>query len=118
MTWFPACCPPQVLTLSEAQSRLREAAERLMQGDEAAQADYDTWDKYVSNHPEHIARQEAAAAAWLESNRPINAEALRLMRTWVPPDIWRSDLASLKGMLGPSCATRIWQKKVCERLGF
>jgi hypothetical protein len=42
------------MTLAEAQARLRAAADRLMQGDERAQADFDHWDKVINNHPEHL----------------------------------------------------------------
>jgi hypothetical protein len=43
------------VTLDEAKRRLAEAAQRLMQGDEAAQADFDKWDRVISTHPQFIA---------------------------------------------------------------
>jgi hypothetical protein len=41
-----------------------------------------------------------------------NRDALRLTKTYVPPDIWSTSLAALKkrGLTDPQ-ANRIWQKK-------
>ena len=51
-------------TLESAQAALRAAAERLMEGDESAQPDFDKWDKRISTHPDHLAAEARKLAAW------------------------------------------------------
>lgn len=50
--------------LESAQKALREAAERLMEGDESAQSDFDKWDKRISTHPDHLAAEARKLAEW------------------------------------------------------
>ena len=50
--------------LESAQAALREAAERLMEGDESAQPDFDKWDKRISTHPDHLAAEARKLAEW------------------------------------------------------
>ena len=47
-----------------AETRLREALTRLMEGDESANADLEKWSAVVESHPERIARDKQAAVAW------------------------------------------------------
>jgi hypothetical protein len=51
-------------TLESAQAALREAAERLMEGDESAQPDFDKWDKRITTHPDHLAAEARKLAEW------------------------------------------------------
>ena len=51
-------------SLESAQAALRAAAERLMEGDESAQPDFDKWDKRISTHPDHLAAEARKLAEW------------------------------------------------------
>ena len=51
-------------TLESAHVALREAAERLMEGDESVQPEFDKWDKRISTHPDHLAAEARKLAEW------------------------------------------------------
>jgi hypothetical protein len=51
-------------TLESAHVALREAAERLMEGDESVQPEFDQWDKRISTHPDHLAAEARKLAEW------------------------------------------------------
>ncbi|GMH92820.1 hypothetical protein TL16_g12462, partial [Triparma laevis f. inornata] len=86
----------EVVSLEEANVRLRAALTKLMEGDEKAQDDFDKWDKYIANHPDHIKQKLEEERAWAERNKEPNEEALKIIRTFVPPDIYCSNLKGLK----------------------
>ena len=46
----------EVVELDQAHKNLQQALTQLMEGNDvdAAQNEFDKWDKYVCNHPEHI----------------------------------------------------------------
>jgi hypothetical protein len=71
---------------------VREQLARL--GPDALQLEFDKWDKFVLNHPEHIAKLASDAAAWDEANAEKHARALRRTRAFVPPNVWRCVYAS------------------------
>ncbi|CAM9861254.1 unnamed protein product, partial [Ectocarpus sp. 13 AM-2016] len=99
----------------EAKKRLREAIDALMAGDASAEIELalEKWDKYVTNHPDHIKEQAAEEQAWEAANEPKNNEALHLMKTFVPPDIFHAGLDGLRGGgLTPALAKRIFDRKV------
>ena len=82
-----------------------------------AQAEFDKWDKFIRNHPEHIAAMEEEVKAWVATNEPHNQAALRLMRSYLPPNIWNSERAELDRSLSsaglpPALVKRVWEKKV------
>lgn len=108
--------PPSVTPLlQEAKKRLREAIDALMAGDESAEAEQamEKWDKYVTNHPDHIKEQAAEEQAWEAENEPKNNQALHLMKTFVPPNIFHAGLDGLReGGLPPALAKRIFDRKV------
>ena len=54
------------MSLEEANVRLREALAKLMEGDERAQDDFDKWDRFIANHPDHIAQKEQEEKEWVE----------------------------------------------------
>lgn len=86
-----------------------------MAGDDSAEMEktLDKWDKYVTNHPDHIEQQLEEERKWERDNAVRNAEALRTMRTFVPPDIFHADLQGLRGRgLPPVLAKRIFNCKV------
>lgn len=101
--------------LQEAKRRLREAIDALMSGDASAEMEQalDKWDKFVTNHPDHIKEQAAEEQAWETENESKNKEALHLMKTFVPPDIFHADLDGLReGGLPPALAKRVFDRKV------
>ena len=106
----------EVVSLEEAQKKLRKALEILMNGEDAsgeAEKDFEKWDKFIRNHPEHIAEQKRILAKWDEDNAEVNATKLKVMRTFVPPDVWSSSQARLsEAGLSKATAKRIWSKKV------
>ncbi|CAN0275433.1 unnamed protein product, partial [Ectocarpus sp. 12 AP-2014] len=105
----------EVVTLEVAKERLREAIDALMAGDASAEVELalEKWDKYVTNHPDHIKEQAAEEQAWEAANEPKNNEALHLMKTFVPPDIFHAGLDGLRGGgLTPALAKRIFDRKV------
>ncbi|CAM9753477.1 unnamed protein product, partial [Ectocarpus sp. 4 AP-2014] len=105
----------EVVTLEEAKKRLREAIDALMAGDASVEMELalEKWDKYVTNHPDHIKEQAAEEQAWEAANEPKNNEALHLMKTFVPPDIFHAGLDGLReGGLTPALAKRIFDRKV------
>lgn len=74
--------------LSSAEERLRAAATRLQNGDAAAQAEFDHWDKIIQKHPEQIAKLEAERIAWESANKELCKQALSELREIVPTDIF------------------------------
>lgn len=101
--------------LKEAKKRLREAIDALMAGDASAEMEHalEKWDKYVTNHPDHIKEQAAEEQAWEKENEPKNNEALHLMKTFVPANIFHAGLEGLRGGgLPPALAKRIFDRKV------
>ena len=106
----------EIVSLETAKKELQTAFKLVMDGDDVngeGEKAIAKWDKYIQNHPEHIAEQEQLVAKWDEDNRGINAEKLRLMRTYVPPDIWSTSKERLRAAgLKPDVAQRIWSKKV------
>ncbi len=87
-----------------------------MEGDESANADLEKWSAVVENHPQLKERNEKAAADWAKANEVPNQEALRLMRTFVPPDIRHCTRPELEARGVPSSiAKRIFDKKVKQR---
>lgn len=71
------------------------------------------WDKYVTNHPDHLKELAAEEQAWVMENEPKNNEALHLMKTFVPPNIFHAGLDGLRGGgLPPALAKRIFDRKV------
>lgn len=93
-----------------------------MAGDASAEMEHalGKWDKYVTNHPDHIKEQAAEEQAWEDENEPQNNESLHLMKTFVPPNIFHVGLDGLReGGLPPALAKRIFDRKVyrCSRTG-
>lgn len=86
-----------------------------MAGDASAEMEQalEKWDKYVTNHPDHLREQAAEEQAWEAENEPKNNEALHLMKTFVPPNIFHAGLDGLRGGgLQPALAKRIFDRKV------
>eukprot|EP00752_Nemacystus_decipiens_P016421 g14678.t1 len=105
----------EVVSLEEAKKRLREAIDALMAGDASAEMEQalEKWDKFVTNHPDHIKEQAAEEQAWEAENEPKNNEALHLMKTFVPPNIFHAGLDGLReGGLPSALAKRIFDRKV------
>lgn len=114
---FSSLPSPATPLLKEAKKRLREAIDALMDGDASAEVEHamEKWDKYVTNHPDHIKEQAAEEQAWEAENEPKNNEALHLMKTFVPPNIFHAGLDGLReGGLPPALAKRIFDRKVIE----
>jgi len=67
-----------------------------MEGDEKAQDDFDKWDRFIQNHPDHLKAKEEEAKAWIEKNKIPNEEACKKMKSFIPPDIFKSNVNELK----------------------
>jgi len=111
--------PAEFVDLETARKNMHEAVQRLMEGDEAAEKDIERWDKAIRMNPEYQEEQEREKKAWLESERPKWEESLRIMRGFVPPDIFSMSLPTLKAVTMPSgeplptaFAKRLWSKKI------
>ncbi|KAJ1459806.1 hypothetical protein M885DRAFT_613404 [Pelagophyceae sp. CCMP2097] len=74
-----------VVSVEAAKARLRQALEKLENGECAAQADVDEWDGYLRAHPQYALECESAAAAWDAEQAPLHAAALRATRSFLPP---------------------------------
>lgn len=104
-------------SLDSAIERLTAAATRLQGGDEAAQGEFDKWDKIVAGHPEQKAKLAAADLAWENAAAPKCVAALELMRTFVPSDIFSMNKEALAGAGVPkSLIRRLLTKKVLHLL--
>lgn len=79
----------------------------------AAQKEFDKWDKFIRNHPEHIKEEQRKEEEWSERNAPINQAMVRLMKTYVPSDIWVTDIARFKGSgdVSDQVVSRVWAHK-------
>jgi len=104
----------EVVSLEQAEASLKVAFERLMNGEESsvdnggsaggeatlimftAQAAFDKWDTFIRNHPDHIEKTKKAALEWCDEQAEPNNAARLEMRSFVPADIWQSDLTRLK----------------------
>jgi hypothetical protein len=106
----------EVVSLEEAEASLRAAFQALVAAGEAgsgaegparqgrteaeaaaaAQAEFDKWDTFIRNHPDHIERKKREAAEWLAEQAGANASALLLAKTFVPPNVWSTDLTALR----------------------
>ena len=102
----------EVLSLDEAEARLRAAVARLLAGDESAADEIEKMDAAIKANPEFAAREAAQAADWDAQNAPLCAAALRRQRAFVPPDIWatsRDELA--RSALPRPLVRRVWEVK-------
>ena len=99
-------------TLESAHKALREYAERLMEGDESVQNEFDRWDQRISTHPDHLAAEAKKLAEWEARERPKFAEALTKLRLLVPPHILRCTRGALEDAGMPGDLTkRLWEKR-------
>lgn len=99
----------------KAKANLREAIDACLAGDASVETEQALakWDRYVTNHPEHIEAQAEEERKWEQDNTEKNNEALYLMKTFVPPDIFHAGLDGLKGGgLPPALAKRVFDRKV------
>ena len=74
-----------VRALDEARARMNEAVRKLMDGDLSAERDVERFDQIIRMHPDYEREQREKADKWATDQRPVNEEALRRMRTLVPP---------------------------------
>jgi hypothetical protein len=104
-------------SLESAMERLTAAATRLQGGDEAAQGEFDKWDKIVAGHPEHKAKLAAADLAWENAAAPKCTAALELMRTFVPSAIFsmKKEALATAGVPKP-LVRRLFTKKILHLL--
>ena len=75
---------------------MNEAVRKLMDGDLSAERDVERFDQIIRMHPDYEREQREKADKWATDQRPVNEEALRRMRTLVPPDIRGASLADLE----------------------
>ena len=99
-------------TLEEAQAGLADAAARLMNGDEGAQADFDKWDKVICEHPDQLAKLAQERVEWEEAQTGENNAALAITRGYVPENIKSSSVATLvTSGLPTNLAKRVFTQK-------
>ncbi len=92
---------------------MHEAVQKLMAGDDSAEKDIDKWDQTIRMHPDYAKEQEEKRVKWEKENAAANQEALRKLRTFVPPDIFSSSVAKMTSEGVPRIvAQRIWKVKV------
>jgi len=102
----------EVTTLEEAEEKLQSALAKLLKGDESATEDCEKWGVIVESHPETKIKKENEAREWLKQNQRPNEEALRLMRSFIPPDIRSCSKAQLEARGVPEkIAKRVFDKK-------
>jgi hypothetical protein len=104
------------LALDEVEAQLRDAAARLLAGDESAQADFDAWSLALERHPAKVAAEARREAEWEETQRAANAEALALCRALLsagedPLERGSLSKAALAAALPPALAERLWAKR-------
>jgi hypothetical protein len=100
-------------SLESAQEGLRACAEKLMEGDESAQGEFDLWDRRISTHPDHLAEEARKMAEWENLERPHFAAALEQLRALIPATILRSSRAALESSGMPAkLSQRLWEKRV------
>ncbi len=94
---------------------MHEAVQKLMAGDDSAEKDIDKWDQTIRMHPDYAKEQEEKRVEWERENEAANQEALRKLRTFVPPDIFSSSVAKMVSEGVPRIvAQRIWKVKVLQ----
>ena len=74
----------EIVPLAEAKERMKAAVGRLMAGDDGdgAQAEFDRWERFVANHPDHLAEQVRGAE---HTERALLVSRARLVTKHVPP---------------------------------
>ncbi len=105
----------EFVSLKTAKERMHEAVQKLMAGDDSAEKDIDKWDQTIRMHPDYAKEQEEKRIKWEKENAMANQEALRRLRTFVPPDIFSSSVAKMTSEGVPRIvAQRIWKVKVLQ----
>ena len=105
--------PVEFVELSVARALMQAAVERLMSGEESAEADIEKWDKAIRLNPEYQAEMLEKARKWEEDERPANLECLRMMRCIVPVDVRQISATTMEAQgLPKKVAQRIWSKKI------
>ncbi len=105
----------EFVSLKTAKERMHEAVQKLMAGDDSAEKDIDKWDQTIRMHPDYAKEQEEQRIKWEKENEMTNKEALRRLRTFVPPDIVSSSVAKMTSEGVPRIvAQRIWKFKVLQ----
>lgn len=101
----------EVVTFEQAEIRLKDALQRLLEGNEAAAAEFERWDEYVRNHPEYKRRELERVAIWQSENMPLNVFAMRNIKSFIPVDIYNCTKDFLYSTLPRALARRVWDEK-------
>lgn len=105
----------KVPTTKEAKRCIGEAIDALMVENNSAETKQalQKWNRYATNQPGYIHRQEEEEEKWEKESAASNAEALRLMKTFVPPDIFHAGVGKLRYHgLPAAVAKRVFVRKV------
>ena len=89
---------PEEKTLEELEKELKNAATKLLAGDDAAEADLDRLDAAIQAHPSYADRMAKEEARWEHEERDKNDESLAVTRRIVPRDIARSSAATIEDL--------------------
>ena len=105
--------PVEFVELSVARALMQEAVERLLSGEESAEAEVEKWDKAIRLNPEYQAEMLEKARKWEEDERPANLACLRQMRCIIPLNVREISAATMQDLgLPKKVAQRIWSKKI------
>lgn len=100
-----------VVGFEKAEENLKGTLQRLMSGDETAEAEFNKWDEYVRNHPEFKAKEEKKQTDWYTDNFEVNLHCLYRIKSIVPPNICQTTYAKLEKRLPPTVCKRVWMRK-------
>ena len=103
----------EVVPLVTAKERLQHAISLMISGDPQAEIEFNRWDTYIRTHPEHIAEEKQKLESWTKANDENCVDALRVMKSFVPPDISQISKEELifRGC-SPALARRLFDKKI------
>lgn len=105
-----------IIPLASVKRRLKAATQRLLDGDERAQPEFDKWEKIMRSHPEHIKALRRAEVDWEDAQGPANEAALSHLRRLFPADLAYASRKRLDDELGTALAKRVIQKPVLRLL--
>eukprot|EP01041_Mallomonas_annulata_P010063 gene10063-20963_t len=101
----------EIVTLENAEQKLKVSLQRLMEGDELAEGEFSKWDEYLRNHPEFKAKEEVKKGTWIMENQAVNEHCLCRLRAIIPCNILHTTLTEIESKLPPTVSKRIWLRK-------
>lgn len=109
-------------TLDDAEAKMKMCIPRLMSDDikesQAAQSEFDQWDKLIRNHADYVKREEEKWKIWEEEEKPKCEEACAEMKKMVPREVLSgvSETFLKNKGLSPNAAKRVMGTKILQFL--